>query len=208
MASIAYCITVADEHKEISRLLSFKTGIMGKLSQGDRIYVLADEPKITPEVRAVLGHHVYNRRIGTFYHTFENDFASWKNRFFDFVEEDYIFQIDADELVSPALMEDIKLVVDTDLDLYYIPRENTVEGLTQEHIRKWRWRVDEQGRVNFPDYQGRLYKNAPHIRWKNKVHEVISGHKDYAYLPDYMCLLHPKDIERQERQNAYYGTLG
>ena len=207
MASIAYCITVADELKEITRLLNFKEGIMGKLSKEDRIYVLVDEPKASKEVESLLAQHAYYRRINSFYQVFENDFANWKNRFFDFVTEDYIFQIDADELVSPALIEDIKLVVDTDLDLYYIPRENTVEGLTQEHIRKWRWRVDEQGRVNFPDYQGRLYKNAPHIRWKNKVHEVISGHKDYAYLPDSMCLLHPKGIERQEKQNAYYETL-
>ena len=207
MASIAYCITVANEEKEITRLLNFQEGILGKLSEGDRIYVLVDEPKSTEKINKFLGFHGYHRRIASFYQTFENDFANWKNRFFDFVTEDYIFQIDADELVSPALMEDIKLVVDTDLDLYYIPRENTVEGLTTEHIRKWRWRVDEQGRVNFPDYQGRLYKNAPHIRWKNKVHEVISGHKDYAYLPDWMCLLHPKDIERQEKQNAYYNTL-
>ena len=34
------------------------------------------------------------------------------------------------------------------VDLIYLPRVNTVEGLTDEHIQKWRWNVDEKGRVN------------------------------------------------------------
>ena len=90
-----------------------------------------------------------------------------------------------------------------------MPRVNTVEGLTQEHIDKWRWNLNEDGWVNWPDYQWRIWKNKPEIKWKNKVHEVLDGFKTYAPLPaqEELALYHPKEIERQEKQNAYYDTL-
>jgi hypothetical protein len=55
----------------------------------------------------------------------------------------------------------------------------------------------------------RIYKNNPEIKWENKVHEVLGGYKTMSYLPidEEWCLLHPKTIERQEKQNEYYGTL-
>ena len=95
------------------------------------------------------------------------------------------------------------------VDVYRVPRINTVEGLTQEHIQKWRWRVDDKGRVNFPDYQWRIYKNDPKIKWKNKVHEVLEGYDRYSELPpnETLCLIHDKTIEKQEKQNNYYNTL-
>jgi hypothetical protein len=91
-----------------------------------------------------------------------------------------------------------------------VPRENYVTGLTLEHIQKWGWRVDIQNRVNYPDYQGRIYKNSPdRIKWQNKVHEVLTGYKQYATLPEVPALSinHTKTIEKQEKQNNYYNTL-
>ena len=94
-------------------------------------------------------------------------------------------------------------------DVYLVPRVNTVEGLTQEHINKWRWNVDPEGWINYPDYQWRIWKNIPSIKWKNKVHEVLEGHKSYSNLPaeEYFSLYHHKQIERQEKQNQFYDTL-
>ena len=94
-------------------------------------------------------------------------------------------------------------------DVILVPRINTVEGLTQEHIEKWRWKVDEKGWVNFPDYQWRIWKNKPEIEWINKVHERLNGFKSYITLPavPLFCLNHPKKIKRQEEQNKYYETL-
>jgi len=91
----------------------------------------------------------------------------------------------------------------------YLPRVNTVDGLTPEHVTKWGWNVNSEGWVNWPDYQTRIYKNVPEIKWVNKVHERLEGHKQFAYLPmeeDY-SLYHPKTIERQVKQNEYYDTL-
>ena len=95
------------------------------------------------------------------------------------------------------------------VDIFWVPRINTVRGLTQEHCQKWNWRLDPDGRVNFPDYQCRIMKNVKRIKWKNKVHEVLTGHKTEAHLPanNEFCILHPKTIERQEQQNEFYNTL-
>lgn len=63
--------------------------------------------------------------------------------------------------------------------------------------------------VNWCDYQMRIWKNKPEIRWVNKVHEILQGHTTYAPLPaqEEYALYHPKTIGRQERQNQYYNTL-
>jgi hypothetical protein len=54
-----------------------------------------------------------------------------------------------------------------------------------------------------------LYKKSPNIRWQNKVHEVLEGFKTISHLPidEDLALYHPKEIKRQEKQNAYYDTL-
>jgi hypothetical protein len=90
-----------------------------------------------------------------------------------------------------------------------VPRVNTVDGLTQEHINKWGWNVNENGWVNFPDYQGRIWRNRPNILWKNKVHEVLIGYNEHTYLPaeEQFSFYHPKDIDRQEKQNKFYEEI-
>jgi hypothetical protein len=61
--------------------------------------------------------------------------------------------------------------------------------------------------VNYPDYQTRICTNKPEIRWINKVHERLSGWKTIAEMPYGLDLIHPKTIERQEKQNNFYNTL-
>ena len=52
--------------------------------------------------------------------------------------------------------------------------------------QKWQWKVNEQGWVNWPDYQWRIWKNIKRIKWKNKVHEVLEGHKTIDDYNDYV----------------------
>jgi len=123
---------------------------------------------------------------------------------------DYIFQIDADEMVDNYLFAALPQVLEhNEVDVILVPRINTVEGLTPQHVSKWGWRVDGNGWVNFPDYQWRIYRNTESIRWKNRVHETLDGYKTLSHLPrnPEWCLKHHKTIDRQERQNQYYETL-
>ena len=96
-----------------------------------------------------------------------------------------------------------------DVDLIWVPRVNTVDGLTEEWIQKWGWRVSEKDWVNYPDYQARVFRKADGIRWTGKVHEIIQGGKTYAHLPPHeeLSLYHPKTIEKQIKQNEFYENI-
>jgi glycosyltransferase involved in cell wall biosynthesis len=138
------------------------------------------------------------------------DFASYKNELKKHCSGEFIFQIDADELITSEMLDLLPQIIGSnpEVDLYYVPRINTVEGLTEEHIKKWGWRV-ENGRVNYPDYQTRIYRNSSNIKWEGKVHEQIKGYKQYSNLPpvDELSLIHPKTITKQEKQNNFYNTI-
>ena len=209
---ISYAITVCNEIEEIKKLVSF---ILSTKRSQDEIVIQQDEltnPSMdTVAVQNYLNDLIFENKIKFVSCALNNDFASYKNNLTENCSGDYIFQIDADEMPSESLVANIPYIleVNRDVDVFLVPRINTVEGLTREHVRQWRWNVNEKGWVNFPDYQWRIYRNSPSIKWKNKVHEVIVGHKTSTLLPaeDIYCLYHPKTIERQEKQNAYYDTL-
>jgi len=138
------------------------------------------------------------------------DFATFKNNLKSHCSKDYIFQIDADEIPHEFLVEYIGQVLDTNpVDIVFVPRVNTVNGLTQSHIDKWKWNVNEKGWVNFPDYQTRIYKNTPDVTWMNKVHETITGYDTFSNFPaeEQWSLYHHKQINRQEQQNEFYETI-
>lgn len=206
---ISYAVTVCDEFIEIQRLL---THLLQYKKPQDEIVVLVDlsKNKPTSELLGYLHKLSSSNYITLLEDQFNGHFADWKNQLGKACTGDFIFQIDADEYLPDefiGLMHQI-LEANPEVDLYYVPRINTVSGLTEEHIQKWGWRV-QNGRVNYPDYQTRIYRNNQEVKWRNKVHEVIEGCRHFTVLPevDALSLIHPKTIERQERQNAYYESL-
>ena len=206
---ISYAITVCNEAKEIKSLVDLL--MVGKRKQ-DEVVVLFDQKNGDEKIAEFLT--TYSKYPNFQFWRgldFSGHFADWKNKLTSYCNGDYIFQIDADEYPHETLLEQLPAVLESnpDNEVYLVPRVNTVEGLTQEHIQKWNWKVTDNGWVNYPDYQWRIWKNKPEIKWKNKVHEVLDGYKTYAPLPaqEELSLYHPKDIIRQEKQNAYYDTL-
>ena len=205
--NITYAITVCNEFVEIQRLMSFL--LLHKRYQ-DNIVVLYDEANGDPEVEEYLRAHSLNGEFAWHKAKFQNHFADWKNRLSSLCNGDYIFQIDADEVPHEKLIEVLPDILEANsVEVIRVPRVNTVEGLTELHIAKWGWNLDSENRINWPDYQWRIWKNIPTIKWINKVHEQLSGFNSYSHFPDAveMSLYHSKTIERQERQNNYYNTL-
>ena len=205
---ITYAITVCNEFIEIQRLLNF---LLRHKRDEDDIVVLFDSVNGDPEVEAFLRSRSINLDFMWHSGEFKNHFADWKNKLSEYCSGDYIFQIDADEIPTEILLDYLPKVLEDnpDNEVYLVARVNTVSGLTQDHINEWRWNVDDEERVNWPDYQWRIWKNKPEIKWINKVHEKLQGFKTYAPLPAHkdLALYHPKTIERQEKQNKYYSTL-
>lgn len=205
---ISYAITVCNEFIEIQKLLTF---LLENKRKQDEIVILYDQKNGTEEIATYLTKFNKLPNVQFWRGFFDGHFADWKNKLTEYCTGDYIFQIDADEIPTKLLLNSLPYILESnpDNEVYLVPRINTVEGLNHMHILKWKWRVNEKGWVNFPDYQWRIWKNKPEIKWKNKVHEVLEGYKTYAMLPngEGYSLYHPKTIERQEKQNAYYSTL-
>jgi hypothetical protein len=204
---ISYAITVCNEEKEIKQLLDF---IIKYKRSEDEICVLVDKPKANLFLLDKLYKYASNDHILLRESAFLGDFSEWKNELNRMCKGDYIFNIDADEIPDEYLMLFLPDILQSNnVDLIKVPRINTVEGITQEHIDKWRWEVNKEGYVNFPDYQSRIYRNSPNIKWVGKVHEHVRGYLTKALLPDlsYYCLYHPKTIEKQEKQNKFYEEI-
>lgn len=207
---ISYAIPVCNEWMELEYLLNY---LFKHKREQDEIVVQCDKGNTTPSVYQVLQEYSTYYSVGFKVIEFplNKDFASFKNNLKDNCSGDYIFQIDADEYPDEYLMSMIEptITMNDSVDIFWVPRINKVNGLTQEHINAWKWNVSHNGRVNFPDYQCRIMKNVKRIKWKNKVHEVLTGYKTEAKLPanDEFCLIHIKDIKRQEQQNAFYDTI-
>ncbi len=213
---ISYGITVHNEADELNRLMEI---LIHKTEPKDEIVICQDgnDDKVNQVIQSWIQQYgsfgeeeddlkqirVYNRIL-------EGDFAAQKNSVIENSRGDYIFHLDADEYPHEILLQQIKQILEVnDVDLIWVPRVNTVDGLTEEWIQKWGWRISESGWVNYPDYQARIFRRADGIRWTGKVHEIIQGGKTYAHLPPHeeLSLYHPKTIEKQIKQNEFYENI-
>ena len=208
---ISYGITVHNEADELNRLLEI---LIHKTDPEDEIVICVDgeDDAVEHVLRSWVqqyGHEdmkvikIYQRKL-------EGDFSAQKNSVIENSTGDYIFHIDADEYPHEILLKQIKEILEAnDTDLIWVPRVNTVDGITEQHIKQWGWKVNEKGWVNYPDFQSRIFKRRDDIRWQNKVHEHIVGCKTYAHLPPHeeLSLYHPKTIEKQIKQNDLYVDL-
>ena len=207
--NISYGITVYNEADELNKLLEI---LVHKTDAEDEIIVCVDDTNGEDDaVRFVLDswtqQYAHTKMIKVYQRKLNKDFAAQKNSVIENAVGDYIFHIDADEYPNEILLQQLKQILEiNDVDLVWIPRVNTIDGMKDEHINRWGWRVTEKGWVNYPDYQARVFRRDSEIRWERPLHEVIRGYKTYSHLPpnEELSLYHPKTIERQEEQNMFY----
>ena len=199
---ISYGITVHNEAEELQKLLEV---LSKNIDKEDEIVVCVDGND--EKVEAVLGEFLSENKAIVYKRKLDGNFADHKNSVIEKSSGDYIFHIDADEYPHATLLQQLKQILEiNDVDLIWIPRVNTIDGMTDEHIQRWGWRVTEKKWVNYPDYQARIFRNDKDIRWTRPLHEHIVGCKTYAHLPPHeeLSLYHPKTIQKQEQQNLFY----
>jgi glycosyltransferase involved in cell wall biosynthesis len=204
---ISYGITVHNEADELNKLLE----VLVKHTDTEDEIIICDDYS-NKETKDVIDHwelhsadsktfKVYQRKL-------DGNFSAQKNSVIEKATGDYIFHIDADEYPNEILLQQLKQIIEMNdgVDLIWIPRVNTIEGMEQQHIQKWGWRVTENNWVNYPDYQARVFRRDESIRWTRPLHEYIKGCKTYAHLPpqEELSLYHSKTIEKQEKQNMFY----
>lgn len=149
---ISYCITACNEHIELEHLLRH---LHQNIREEDEVIIQLDT-NYTTEVLEVCNlftnfNHESNItsseiKNSKFYaYPLDKDFARFKNYLSTQSTGDYIFQIDADEIPNEYLTKNIHNLLEQNsvVDLFVIPRINTVEGITAEHIKKWGWNVSK-----------------------------------------------------------------
>ena len=218
---ISYGITVYNEYKELDNLLDH---LSKHIRQEDEVVITQDVSKvgnkniIQDDFNALekifekyeYGSYFQPSQIKVTSFEFNKDFSALKNHTKENCSGDYIFHIDADEIPNEVLLKQLPTILDiNETDLVWVPRINIVNGITEFHMNLWKWRQTEQGWINFPDYQARIFRNTDHIKWVKPVHEVIDGAKTYSHLPpnEELTLKHEKDIVRQEVQNKLYDQI-
>ena len=176
---LSYSILTHNETVSLMKLIDF---LLEHKDEEDEIVIL-DDYSDNEKTKEILDTMCSIYEIIFEQRHLHKDYAGQKNHLTRMCKGEYIFNMDADELPHKYLIQNIKSILasNTTIDLYYVPRVNTVEGLTQDHIDKWKWNVNEKGWINFPDWQGRIWRNRPNIRWEKPVHEMLVGFKEYVF---------------------------
>ena len=173
MATVSYAITACNEHEELKRLLD---QLIDHKREVDEIVVQVDYDNVTDEVKMVLD--AYHKDIATIVsYPLKKDFSTFKNNIKSYCKNDYIFFVDADEYFSDNLIDLLPSVLENnpEVDLFSVPRVNTVEGLTEEHIRQWRWMVG----------------SLPSMVAEK---ELDINSQEYIFLKKYNLIIEEKDI--------------
>jgi glycosyltransferase involved in cell wall biosynthesis len=201
---LSYAICVHDESEEIFRLLTFLQHNKYSNTENSEIVVLqdGDDENVSKTLKKFSDVKVFHRKL-------DGDFAAHKNFLGSKCTGKYIFNIDADEMITENIISTVIYITRGGVnDLVYFPRINICIGYTEAFIKKHNFNVNSLGWINWPDYQGRLYKNG--LQWGGVVHEKIQGATNatcISHSDPTRALMHIKTVQRQDCQNALYAKL-
>lgn len=203
---VTYAIGVCTEARELDDLLHYLLRVEKVLESGDDVNVLVDSKNVTVDVRAVLSK--YGGDISMYERAFDGDFSEHRNFHIEKCSGEMIFMLDADEIPQSSLIQGVR-GIDSDVDIVYVPRMNIVPGYTPAWLDKHKFQVNNTGWINWPDYQGRIFRNSRGIQWKGSVHEKLCGSEKVRALAadPKLALWHIKSLRKQDSQNACYDEL-
>ena len=202
----SYAICVCDEHEQLDTLLDFLFKVK---HPNDEIVILVDSSYDSS--RGILRVLAAYDGLRIFSRPFANDFSQHKNFLNSKCRGDYIFNIDADEVPTEQLIEKLESMVKDKPDAIYVPRINICLGQTTEFLKRHGFRMNELGWINWPDFQGRIYRNHKDIYWQSDVHERIGGPQckkiKSGDVNPLLTLLHVKTVKKQDKQHDFYEDI-
>lgn len=212
--AISYLITCSNEKQSLINLLH-RIGDNFIDPDDEMIVVLDSDCTDNKKTKQILLDYEGNESW-YYTHSLDHNYSEHKNWGAKLCKNPWIFQIDADELPTETLLYNVKPIIEAnpDIEAFWVPRINDFIGVTEEHARKWGWRLTisptyNRPIVNWPDPQCRLFRNEPdRIKWVGRLHERIQGNKNYVYLPadESLALYHDKTIEKQVETNLKYNV--
>jgi len=201
---LSYLVTCHNETSSLDKLLS-------KLVQNKKDnheIVLLDDYSDNPETLGII--QKYKEKTSFHQHRLDRNYGAHKNYGIEQCKGNWIFQLDGDEYPTDLLLENIDVVLESNADneVLWLPRLNYFVGVTELDVKTWGWNYQD-GMINFPDYQSRIYRNLSHIRYERRLHEKVEGFKSYTFVPpqkDY-AIVHEKTIEKQRQTNLNYNKM-
>jgi len=193
---ISYTVQVCNESRELFSLISF---LLKVKDQEDDIIVIVDSLHKTDKVGLVLDH--FKDHVTVYERPFDN-FLDNSNFHIEKATGEYIFGLDADEMPQEPLIVNLKnMLTESQADAVWIPRINIHPGITQKWCEKYRFPMNENGWINWPDYQGRIYRNNGVVKWGvESLHSKLVGAVKNVHVRDLpqLALWHIKSTEKQD----------
>lgn len=113
-----------------------------------------------------------NVDVRVFKRALDDNFGKQKNFLNEQCTGDWIFNLDADELVYHELIDTLLEVIELnpDIEAYWIPRINTVDGITEQHYIDYKWAP-----FKFDDYINtkELDINSDEYKFLRKIQFII-----------------------------------
>jgi glycosyltransferase involved in cell wall biosynthesis len=145
---ISFAVCTHNEGRYVHDLLGY-LGSYIQVNEGrDNVFyeiVVIDDFSDEPVTATVLEVLEKSERVRIHKHALNGDFATHKNYMNHACRGDWILNLDADESIPwdvldllPALVEE-----NPNVEAYWLPRVNTVHGLTQAHVDKWGWKISK-----------------------------------------------------------------
>jgi glycosyltransferase involved in cell wall biosynthesis len=201
---LSYLVTCHNETSSLDKLLS-------KLVQNrkdNHEIVLLDDYSDNPETLDII--QKYKEQTSFHQHRLDRNYGAHKNYGIEQCKGNWIFQLDGDEYPTDLLLENIDAVLESNNnnEVLWLPRLNYFADVTELDVKTWGWNYQD-GMINYPDYQSRIYRNLSHIRYQRRLHEKVEGFKTYTFVPpqkDY-AIVHEKTIEKQRQTNLNYNKM-
>ena len=133
---ISYGVTVHNEAEELKRLLNI---LIKKIDKEDEIIICVDGEDDAVKFELDVFTQTYHKQnlILVYQRKLDGDFAAHKNSVIENSRGDFIFHLDADEYPHDILLQQVKPILETnDVDLIWVPRVNTVDGITENQAKK------------------------------------------------------------------------
>ena len=134
---VSYLVTTHNEtdclDSLLSKLMSFK--------KDNHEVVLLDDYSDNPTTISII--EKYKSSINFQQKKLQNDYGAHKNYGISLCKGEWIFQIDADELPTDVLLENIDVLLESNAnnETLWLPRLNYFVGVTQTDIEMWGWNL-------------------------------------------------------------------
>jgi len=187
---VSYLITCCTETKTLENLLYRVFGAIDE--HNDEIILLIDskhpivlddiyptDGSIKEETASIIYNYSNYKNVKIISHPLENNYGTHKNFGIENCKGDFIFQIDGDELPTENIIgKNLHTIIENnpDIEAFAVPRINDFKGVTQEHAKRWGWRLTPSTSIihektidtNSEEYK--FLKNEGYILEETEIH--------------------------------------